>query len=227
LALVPLAMPFDGLPPSPGDSPPGRPDDELAVGDEVAVSDVLRFPAAYRFTVTTDANDAEANAGATVSGRVDGADLAVTTTAAGGQVETVVADGTLYVLADDTCRAYPDALDASEQTRGRFGKPPRGNPDPKAEVVDRVTLDGRETLVLELAYRPPELPDPAREARREHAEGVGVERQRRRPTVTYLVDVETGYLRRLATTTTTVDYHSWGDVAPVDPPAVDCPVGDG
>lgn len=198
------------------------PVDRLEEGDTAAFSDVVRFPRQYRIEVTTTG---DGDAATTMTGRVDGGDQFVRTEYPGGATESYVVDGTLYVVTDEECLRYSDlTTDGDRQPR-----PPRGRPrrltDPRIEVTATTEVDGRDTLVLEVIEWPHDLPPAAEHARRDHANGHGVEWQRRQRDVTYHVDVQTGYLRRLVTAEATVDYHAWGDVDPVRPPDVACHEG--
>lgn len=72
---------------------------------------------------------------------------------------------------------------------------------PELEAAGRDTIDGEEVYVFELS---------ASEAA-EHGD-----------VVTYYVSVETGYLRRVESEDTVMDFHSWGEVDPIAPPEMEC-----
>lgn len=72
---------------------------------------------------------------------------------------------------------------------------------PELEAIGRDTIDGEEVYVFELS---------ASEAA-EHDDAV-----------TYYVSVETGYLRRVESEDTAMDFHSWGEVDPIEPPEMEC-----
>lgn len=205
-------------PPDGGERGPSRSGGDLGVGDTRPFSVVASLPERYAMTVETT-GDVET----TVTGRVDGSDQYVRTTFPGGWTESYFVDGTLYVVTEEGCLEYVDVAAAD----GRGGdRAPTPRPDPAVEVTAVTTVGDRETLVCALDEWPQPLPQPAREARREHAEGVGVERQRSLPEVTYYVDAEARYLRRIETADATVDYTDWDDVEPVTVPDVPCGEGE-
>lgn len=227
VSVVPFAWPLARRPHPGSGGASGSDDsiDDLEEGDEVAISDAIRLPESYRMEVVPVDED---DPFATVSGRVHGTDQYMRTEHPDGITETYLVDGTAYVLSDEeeegavVCSEYPAEAPDSRGDHGRPARSVRGQPEPRVELIGTTIMDDRETFVFESLSRPPCLPEPAEEAREGHAKGEAVDRQMAQPGVTYFVDAETGYLRRLQTESVATDYVSWGDVELITPPDMEC-----
>lgn len=172
--------------------------EDLEPGDTTGYPGALRFGARYAMAVTHGAEGTR-----TLRGRFHHADRFLEfEDGEGTAVESYVVDGDGYVVTAGECIEYPDlaaGLQSVAEVNGQKGAD--GASDPQLTVSGRTTIDGQAMLVFDLP--PSEL-----------AEGG--------PSVTYYADAETRYLRRLETGTTTVDYHSWNAVDPIQPPDLDC-----
>ena len=106
-------------------------------------------------------------------------------------------DGDLYMVQQgETCIKNPGQMPATES-----GVDP-GNQDSVAENYPDLTPEGRETIDGEEMYV--------------------YEAQSDGQTMTWYVSVESGYLRRVEFDQGTVDYHSWGEVGPIEKPDMEC-----
>ncbi|WP_336364404.1 hypothetical protein [Halalkalicoccus salilacus] len=140
------------------------------------------------------------------SGRVDGEDSYMRMEDEGGVMEIYSIDDETYVIQDGGCFLVRSG--EFEGTEGEDVDEPdveaheeEAAAHPELEAVGRDTIDGEEVYVFELS---------ASEAA-EHDDAV-----------TYYVSVETGYLRRMESEDTAVDFHSWGNVDPIEPPEMEC-----
>lgn len=178
------------------------PDGADPIVEDLKPGDTTGFPGAIRFGDEYAMEVARGAGGETLSGRFHGQDRVLEFEADGNVVRTYVVDGDGYVVTAGRCVAYPDVAAGLESVSRIEGEPASGGPgDPGLRVIGKTTIDGNETLVLEL---PPGGLD---------ANGAEV---------TYYVDDGTRHPRRIETGRTTVEYHSWGDVEPVEPPDPDC-----
>lgn len=145
------------------------------------------------------------------SGRVDGGDSYMRMEDEGGMMEFYSIGDETYIVQDGGC-----FLTRSGEFEGTEGEDV-DEPDmeahegtaaahPELEAVGRDTIDGEEVYVFELS---------ASEAA-EHDDAV-----------TYYVSVETGYLRRVESGGTAMDFHSWGEADPIEPPEMECTEMDG
>lgn len=184
----------------PGDDGPADPlVEDLEPGETTGYPGAMRFGERYAMTIRRAADGHE-----TVRGRFDGADRILSFPAAdgGNPVTTYLVDGDGYLQTADQCIAYPDlggALDSVAAVNADSASAGLG--EPELTVTDRVTRGARPMLVFERTHRG-----------REEAQA----------DVTYLVDDETRYPHRIETGTTVVEYGSWGEVGPIQPPAADC-----
>lgn len=172
--------------------------ENLEPGDSTGFPGAVRFGDRYAMEVTREADGAQ-----TLTGRFHGENRVLQFDGADGDaVQSYVVDGDGYVVTAGQCIAYPDAAVGLESVAAvDAGAASDTGADPELTVIDRTTIEGRDVLVLEPAS--------------------GGETG-----VRYYVDDETRYLRRIETGTTTVDYHSWNEVEPIEPPDADCrPIG--
>lgn len=140
------------------------------------------------------------------SGRVDGEDSYMRMEDNGGVMEFYSVGGETYTVQDGGCFLMRPG--EFEGTEGEDVDEPdvgvhegEAAAHPELEAVGRDTIDGEEVYVFELSAS-------------ETAEHDGA--------VTYYVSVETGYLRRVESEDTAMDFHSWGDVDPIEPPEMEC-----
>lgn len=183
---------------SAGEEPDDPIVEDLAPGDTTGYPGAMRFGDRYAMEVTEGGDGTRR-----LSGRFHGEDRVVEfADDAGNAVRSYVVDGDGYVVTGGECVAYPGLAAGLESVSGVDpSSVPDGASDPELAVTGRTTVDGSEMLVLE------------------RSSGESNEGQ---PAVSYYVDAETRYLRRIETGTTVVDYHSWDAVDPIEAPDVDC-----
>lgn len=140
------------------------------------------------------------------SGRVDGQDSYIRMEDEGGVMEFYSIGDEAYIVQEGGCSLVRSG--GFEGTEGEDVDEPDMEAHEGAaaahselEAVGRDTIDGEEVYVFELSAN-------------EAAEHDG--------SVTYYVSVETGYLRRVESEDTAMDFHSWGEVDPIEPPEMEC-----
>jgi len=175
--------------------------EDLEPGDTAGYPGAVRFGNRYVMAVTR-ATDGES----TLSGRFYHRDRFLRFENDGNVVESYLVDGDGYVVTGDQCVEYPDLGAGFESVAAVDADlDPDAPAEPELAVTGRTTIDGRTVLVLEL---------PAGELAADEAG------------VTYYVDDETRYLRRIEAETVVVDYHSWNEIDPIQVPDLDCrPIG--
>jgi hypothetical protein len=201
---------------------------DLEPGDRTGYPGAFRFGDAYRMAVTRTGEETP-----TTTARFDGDDryLRFRVGGAGSAVESYIVDGDGYVVVSGECTRYPDLDAGMAGVASVSGQPAAGTPE--LRMTGTTSLDGREMLVLTLP--PAERPGQGSSGT---ADGTASPR-RGTPTrarsgtdgdphgrLTYYVDAETRYPRRLETGATVVEYRSWGDVEPVVVPDLDCTTPD-
>jgi hypothetical protein len=136
-----------------------------------------------------------------VTVRVDGQNTYMTLEG-GQQIEVYYVDGESYQVIGERCFKGQDQGQSQVQPPGPVPQPGEEY-DPTADFPEepdrRETIDGEEMLVYTFT-------GPAYQ---------GVE-------VTAYVSANTGYLRRIEGENWTVEYHSWGDVDPIEAPDMEC-----
>lgn len=170
---------------------------DLEPGDTAGYPGAVRFGNRYAMTVTRG-TDGEP----TLSGRFHDRDRVLRFENDGNVVESYLVDGDGYVVTEGRCVEYPDlgaGLESVVEVDADHA--PAAAKDPELTVTGRTTIDGREMLVLE----------------RSSGELAANE-----PSVTYYVDDETRYLRRIETETAVIGYDSWNEVDPIRIPDLDC-----
>lgn len=176
-------------------APTGVPDD----GGRSELAAVVEFGESFAVDVVASS---VAGGETRLTGRVDRGDYYLRVEREDAATELYVVDGTGYVLDDDRCLEYPDVTARQEvQADSREGGEYEAPTSPSVAPTGTTTVDGREVRAFE---RSAAGPDGSGEA------------------LTYYVDSETGYLRRIETESTVVDFRSWGDVEPVEAPDVEC-----
>ncbi|MEF8776867.1 MAG: hypothetical protein V5A43_10260 [Haloarculaceae archaeon] len=136
-----------------------------------------------------------------VSGRFHGTDHHLVVDQGDHRTESIVVDGDSYFVAEGSCTRYHGVasgpVDAG--TAGDVAEDPSDYPE--LTYRGSVSRSGEDLHELVLPANALEgYDDP----------------------LTYYVDSTTYYLRRLETAAVTVDYHSWGEVDSIEPPAMDC-----
>lgn len=200
-----------------GDRAPLR---DLEPGNRTDYSGAFRFGDAYRMRVTRP----DAETPMTVA-RFDGEDryLRLPRGEAEPAVESYIVDGDGYVVVDGECTSYPDVDSGTEALAAVAEQSGGDTKAPELEVTDTTSLDGREMLVLTVP--PGELATATPSRTPESASSDGSRTRSSAAAhgdLTYYVDAETRYPRRLETAATVVDYRSWGDVEPITVPDLDC-----
>jgi hypothetical protein len=179
-----------------GDDPSDPIVEDLQPGDETGFPGAIRFGERYAMEMTRGSDGTK-----TLSGRFHHADRVIEFGGDGNAVTSYVVDGDGYVVTADDCIEYPGITAELQSVAEIDDRASEAASDPELTVTGRTTIDGREMLVLEPASGAP--------AENEQA-------------LTYYADEETRYLRRIETGTTTVDYHSWNEVEPIETPEMDC-----
>jgi len=163
------------------------------------LSDVVRFEPSYAMEITLDDREQ------VIAVRYHDGDTYTRTEADGRTVESHSVDGNTYTVFPDEGRCLENAGDDQVPSGDSQVDPERyesdAEADPEITAAGRTTLDGEETYVFALPT----------EGSNDYDEDV-----------TYYVSVETGYLRRIEFAEGVVDYHSWGEVDPVEPPEMEC-----
>ena len=185
------------------DDEPEEDDDEEGGEEEEEAArfgDVIQFTEAFAFEWESTGEEMEWNQG---SGRTDGENWYWRMETEGGEVtEMYIIDGDLYMIEGDECFLMPEREEEGEQEEVDTTTHEReAEQNPDLEPVGEDTIDGETVLVYELS------PD----------ESVTHDEE-----MTYYVSAETGYLRRIETETDVIDFHSWGDIDPIEEPDMDC-----
>lgn len=114
----------------------------------------------------------------------------------GTVVEQYVVDGDQYLVTDGRCIVgYGGDTGVDGMGADRVEEDATEQPD--LTPVGRETIDGEEVRVYEISADDGEA-------------------------LTYYVSVDTGYPRRVESESGTFDFHSWGDVEPIESPDMDC-----
>lgn len=158
---------------------------------------VVRAEDAFAMSGTFTAENATVD----MEGRFDGTNMYLRIEQDGQVFESYRVDGDHYLVSGGRCFTDP------QQSVEPSGVDPENVPERTGELPDvrpvgRTTIDGEAMLVYEFD---------ASEA------AAGTEQD-----VTYYVSADTGYLRRVEGEFGVLDYHSWGDVAAISPPDMDC-----
>ncbi|GCF13656.1 hypothetical protein Harman_15910 [Haloarcula mannanilytica] len=163
-------------------------------GGQPQFGQTARFPESYAMTMTTESE------GQTVemTGRFYEGDMYVTFEQQGQQMELYHIGDTTYTVAGGQCimGTMQQGMDREDVDPSEFSDRAEQNPD--ITPVGRETIDGDEVLVYELSQSGTDEP------------------------VTYYILADSGYPRRIETGRTRWDFHSWGDVDPIQEPDADC-----
>lgn len=170
---------------------------EVETGDAAPFGGVVRFADAYAMeAVTRDSDGAEIH----TSGRFEGDSHALQVETPDASFASYVVDGDAYQVRDGDCVRYPGVAAGLRGDSGATGDAEAAARHPELTRTGTTTVDGAEVAILELPAGELEAFDEP---------------------LTYHVDVETGYLRRLEGGFGAVEYASWGDVEAIEPPG-DC-----
>lgn len=171
--------------------------------DAAAFRETVRFADSYAFEATLQ--DGGAGQEQRLTGRVHGPNTYFQMEEGGGGPDEVyVIDGEMYVIDGNQCIVVSEDGDGAETPdvdRGEIEAETheeRAEDHPNVERTGTTTVDGEDVHVFEVS------PDDRDE------------------TVTYYVSDETGYVRRVETGSGTIDFDSWGEVDPIEPPEMDC-----
>lgn len=208
-----------------GDRAPLR---DLEPGDRTDYPGAFRFGDTYRMRVTRPGDGTPLT-----TARFDGEDryLRLPRGDAEPAVESYIVDGDGYVVVDGECTSYPDVDSGTDALASVAEQPGSDTGTPELEVTGTASLDGREMLVLTVPAAEIATPTPPGTADGAGADGTSTgtsDGSQSRTSaaahgeLTYYVDAETRYPRRLETAATVVDYRSWGDVEPITVPNLDC-----
>lgn len=171
--------------------------DDAEGGDGELFSDVIEFEESYAF----ETEGGEGAEGVASSGRFHDGNTYISIEESGGTVEMYTVEGETYIVEGEECMLLPGM--AEEE----FDEEEIENPEAEAEAQSDLRASGREEIDGEEVY----VFEISGEEAEEHDEDV-----------TYYVGVETGYVRRIETAESVTDFHSWGDVDPIEPPEMEC-----
>ena len=178
----------------PDDAP--DPDDDADDEPRQRLGDIFTPMESFAMSVVTRLNGEEM----TMQGRFDRGNMFWEVTVEGQQMSWYIVDGTSYFVMDDQCfiGVIDDEFDPDEVDPGEFEEDAMQFPD--LEPIGTDHIDNEPVLVYRLD---------AGDA--DHDEDI-----------LYYIHEETGYLRRMEVGATVWDFHSWGDVDPIEAPEMDC-----
>lgn len=167
-------------------------------GGGIRFGDVIQIGEAYHAQVVMRGGN-----GSTIrmAGRFYGEDYYLRIERDGAVSEAYLVDDDRYVDVNGQCSQYPDVRVASQDASASDGRAGGIETSPQLTRAGSTTIDGREMLVFELLE--------------DTFGGYGDQ-------LTYYVDPESGYLRRLEAGSITVDYYFRREVEPIVAPDMDC-----
>lgn len=137
-------------------------------------------------------------------GRVHGEDSYMRLEGDEGVMETYVIGDESYWVEGDECFLMSDGV-AHENPEAKDLEDPDLEDDtedhPELESAGTDEIDGEPVYVFELSAE----------------EDAGIDED-----TTYYVSAETGYIRRIELEDGVMDFHSWGEVDPIEPPDMEC-----
>ncbi|MCW8173161.1 hypothetical protein D8S78_18695 [Natrialba swarupiae] len=166
---------------------------------EIATFGDVRFENSYAMELSEFEMDDAART-VEITGRYYRGDYYQRSIVDGQEVENYHVDGDHYMVTDGMCIEGSGSegpigdVDADETADFESHEDLTGT-HPELEAVGTESIDGEEMTVFEIDDGEP---------------------------ITYYVSVETGYLRRAEFEDGTMDFHSWGDVDPIETPEMDC-----
>jgi hypothetical protein len=173
--------------------------ENLEPGDVTGFPGAIRFGDRYAIDITHGGDGTK-----TLSGRFHNEDR-VLEFADGGDGTTMtsyIVDGDGYVVTAGECIEYP-SLTTGFESIAKIGDGDASDAAeaPQLSITGQTTIDGRTMLMFE-----PEQGEPVEDDLE----------------LTYYADEGTRYLRRIETGATTVEYHSWNAVEPIEMPDMNC-----
>lgn len=188
------ATPDDDPTPEPTDEPTDTPDD----ADEPALGEAVTSASSFAIEMVMTSPDVDEEL--VMDGRVYEDDMYWRMDYQGETIESYTVDGDEYLVTGGICFLDPSGQQQPYDPEEEY------DPDAWGEDVESnyqltpaetTTLDGEEMYVYEFADQ----------------QGYQV---------TYYVSVASGHLRRVEFDTGYVNYHSWGEVDPIEPPDMEC-----
>lgn len=168
-----------------------------STGGAPQLGESVTFPDSFGMTATVT------RGGQTVemSGRFDRENLYWELNQQGQRVEWYLVDDTSYFVAEGRCFQGSLQSELSRDDIDPEGFSEEASANPAIEPAGTDTIEGEEVLVYEVSA----------DAATEYDE-----------TLTYYILADSGYLRRIESPSMQWDFHSWGDVEPVEEPDMDC-----
>lgn len=165
-------------------------------GDAPQLGDTVVFPDSFAMTATVSTGGQTFE----MSGRFDGEDLYWEFEQGGQVIEWYLVGENSYVVTGGQCfsGSLQQGINREDVDPGALSEGASANP--AVEPVGTDTIDGEEVLVYEVSGSSP----------------AGGE------TLTYYVLADSGYPRRIESESMQWDFHSWGEVEPVEAPEMDC-----
>jgi hypothetical protein len=179
-----------------GDAGQSTAEAQGAAGDTApALGESVSFPESYAMTATMSADGQTME----MAGRFHGGDVYWEIDQQGQQMEWYLVDGASYVVTGGQCftGSTQMAVGAEQAHPDQF--PENAQAHPNVEPAGTETIEGDEVLVYEISA----------------ADG-GSE------TLTYYVLADSGYPRRIESESMQWDFHSWGEVDPIEAPEGNC-----
>ena len=160
------------------------------------LGDTVVFPDSFAMTATVSTGGQTFE----MSGRFDGEDLYWEFEQGGQVIEWYLVGERSYVVTGGQCfsGSLQQGISREDVDPGTFAEGASANP--AVEPVGTDTIDGEEVLVYEVSG----------------SGAAGGE------TLTYYVLADSGYPRRIESESMQWDFHSWGEVEPVEAPEMDC-----
>lgn len=186
-----------GSPTGVGTTPGGDGDTDGGGGGTASLSNVLTPGNSFAMEIRAGEGDQRT----TITGRFSGGNSYQRIESSESEIETYRIDGDVYMITGDTCFLNPG--DTMEPDVAAETDPEAYQTEsdlPEVTASGRTTIEGTEVYVFDVS---------ADQASGDRA-------------ATYYVAVDSGYLRRVESGATTIDFSSYGNVDPVQPPEMEC-----
>jgi len=128
--------------------------------------------------------------------RFSGENIHQTVESPEGNMDIYRVDGDTYLVQGGQCLKNPGEVPTPDSDINPESREEVAEDHPDVTPAGRDTIDGEEMRLYEV--------------------------QENGETVTLYVSVETGFLRRVEFDAGRIDYHSWGEVGPIEPPQMNC-----
>jgi hypothetical protein len=174
------------------DQPTGTPDGSAAA----SFGEAVQFADSYVMEGTWE----QGGETLTLEARFDGGNAYWRFDQGGQVIESYYVDGDQYLVTNDSCLLNP-GRDTAPDGLGPNDFESDAESQADLEATGQTTIDGEPVLVYELSASGEGGFDTA---------------------ATYYVHANTGYLRRVETDGSVLDFHSWGEAEPVTAPNLDC-----